>query len=532
MGADAENTISNLHRVRGEIFTPIVAAKRGRLIKSMGDGWIVTFTSVAEAVECAMQIQDQIKTDGIIQLRMGIHLGDVSEANEDVFGDGVNVASRLQALAEPGALVISDAARILLDGTLRLSFDDAGNQVLKNVEEPVRVWTRGGEIAGAEASLKPMGFPTLSIRPVEAGNQQTEIQELASALTGGLASILNAPRYIHARISNQKQTGGYVLTSKLRTSGDRFRLEASLTNSANQIIFHEKYDGDFDNVFDWQDDVNVALANSVVRNLIVAESESCRKIPEASRTAEQWLVISHSIDGLSLSTAREILNCSMCAIEANSNFGYAYAHGLAMVALISAVWGPQHYSDLDIPLEKWMEAADRLEPSHSPSRLQMAFFQLTRTGDAEKVKAALNTSLRVIPFNPEALQYAGWLNIYLGNAERALDCFHSIQKEVTNFGFEAGTPAGIGRAHLQLGSFEEAITYFDDALDLAPEFLTPLRGKISALAHLKHHAEAKKMLEKLPLDETLTKLKSQNSYVESEEISLYLEGLRIGGMPE
>ena len=155
----------------------------------------------------------------------------------------VNIAARLQAIAEPGALAISDAARTLLDGTLRLSFDDAGDHALKNVDEVVGVWTRGGDIAGAEASLKPQGFPSLTINPIETSDQRVEVQELASALTGALTSILNAPRYIQARIASRKTPGDYSLTGQLRRSGDRLRLEVSLLNRNNEIISLEKRNG-------------------------------------------------------------------------------------------------------------------------------------------------------------------------------------------------------------------------------------------------------------------------------------------------
>lgn len=95
MSADAEGTLDTLRRLRAEILGPTVAARHGRVVKSMGDGWIVVFNAVADAVECAMQVQDRLKIDGAMQLRMGLHLGDVTEADEDVFGDGVNIAARL-----------------------------------------------------------------------------------------------------------------------------------------------------------------------------------------------------------------------------------------------------------------------------------------------------------------------------------------------------------------------------------------------------------------------------------------------------
>ena len=125
MGADADGTLAALRQFRAEIFKPAVAAKRGRIVKSMGDGWVVTFGAAVDAVECAMQVQDQTKTSSDLQLRFGVHLGDVAEEDEDVFGDGVNIAVRLQELSDPGALAISGPTRDLLDSTRRLSFDDA-----------------------------------------------------------------------------------------------------------------------------------------------------------------------------------------------------------------------------------------------------------------------------------------------------------------------------------------------------------------------------------------------------------------------
>ena len=174
MGKDAEGTLATLRRLRTEILAPTVASKRGRLVKSMGDGWVVAFSAVADAVECAMQVQDRLKVDGAMQLRMGVHLGDVTEEDQDVFGDAVNIAARLEALAEPGALAISGEARRMLDAALRPSFDDAGAQTLKNIEDPVHVGFGAARIAASGASLKSVGFPRLQIKPVECADERPE----------------------------------------------------------------------------------------------------------------------------------------------------------------------------------------------------------------------------------------------------------------------------------------------------------------------------------------------------------------------
>jgi adenylate cyclase len=166
---DADSTLTALRRLRREVFGPAIAARRGRLVKSMGDGWLAVFDAATDAVEAAMQTQDRLVEEPLVRLRVGVHLGDVAEADEDVFGDAVNVSSRLQEMAEPGAVVISDAVYATLDGTLRPSFDDAGERALRGISRPIRLRVRGGEVAGASHGRRPDGFPRLAIVPVETG---------------------------------------------------------------------------------------------------------------------------------------------------------------------------------------------------------------------------------------------------------------------------------------------------------------------------------------------------------------------------
>jgi len=133
MGADEAGTLEALLRLRAEVFEPEVAVGRGKIIKSMGDGWLVSFPSVAEAVACAFQVQDKLADHQTIKLRIGLHTGDVVFRGDDIFGDGVNVAARLQEFAQAGAVALSDAAFGSLDGALAPSFDDVGWQDFKNI---------------------------------------------------------------------------------------------------------------------------------------------------------------------------------------------------------------------------------------------------------------------------------------------------------------------------------------------------------------------------------------------------------------
>jgi len=192
MGEDELRTLDALQTLRREIFGPAVAGHRGRVLKSMGDGWLVEFKSVADAVMCAVQIQDRVANHEIIRLRMGLHIGDISEDQEDVYGDGVNVASRLETFAEPGALALSDAVFGTIDGTLRPAFDDVGIHELKNINRPIQIWMRQpqptrntaqGPNTSSDGEITESERPVLALYPIETSDERPDVRELANALT-------------------------------------------------------------------------------------------------------------------------------------------------------------------------------------------------------------------------------------------------------------------------------------------------------------------------------------------------------------
>jgi TolB-like protein len=221
-------------------------------------------------------------------MRIGLHIGDIAKVDQDVFGDGVNFATRLQEIAEPGAVALSDPVYLLLDGTLRPSFEDAVERTLKNIPSPIRVWSRGGEEAGQTATLKHGGFPELIIRPVVSTDQRAEVQDLATAITGDLALQLDAVRDFSARVSQQPQMGQYELKTSLRASGERLRLEAQLFAPDGSLVDALKLDGDLSDIFDWQDRVASELAGRVIQAAFKKEANRIEAIPKENRSADQW----------------------------------------------------------------------------------------------------------------------------------------------------------------------------------------------------------------------------------------------------
>src|SRR5216683_4529404 len=163
IGIDEEGTLAQLKALRKTLFDPKVTDHRGRIVKNTGDGALVEFASVVDAVRCADEIQrgvaeqnTDVPQDKRIEFRIGIHVGDIIIADDDIFGDGVNIAVRLEGIAEPGGVSISDDAHRQIRGKIGIDYDDMGPQVLKNIAEPMRVW---------RARIGPSFPPTMLTKP-------------------------------------------------------------------------------------------------------------------------------------------------------------------------------------------------------------------------------------------------------------------------------------------------------------------------------------------------------------------------------
>ena len=186
----------------------------------MGDGWLVEFASGVAAVNAAMQVQDRLRDHASITLRIGVHTGDLTRTEFDVYGDGINIAARLEGLAPGGGIMISDAVYAGLDGTLSPSFEAAGAQTIKNIARPVTTWVRlphsqASPITAATAQ-STSALPTLTIMPTANSDSRAEVQDTADALTADMGTYFGSINWLTTRISGTDPTQGYCLRPTLR----------------------------------------------------------------------------------------------------------------------------------------------------------------------------------------------------------------------------------------------------------------------------------------------------------------------------
>ncbi len=536
MGEDAEGTLATLRRLRTEILLPIVAARRGRVVKSMGDGWIVTFNSVSDAVECAMQAQDRLKIDGEMLLRTGVHIGDLAEEDGDVFGEGVNVAARLQDIADPGSVALSDAVYSLLDGTLRPSFDYAGERELKNIALPVRVWSRGGDVAGQARALEASGFPNLTIRPVQTADTRPELRDLASALTGDLGFNLDSFRYVAATVSEAPNGQGYDLTTNLRASGSRLRLETQLRAPDGSLLASIKINGELDDIFDWQDDAAAQASGAILRSILTAETKAADAIPEDHRTAQHWMFLAlerHAMDAQSFIYA---LDCFKRAEQLEPQNGFFHAQALLqLMTALSIGYGPM-LGDHSDRFGELAAKVDELEPTFSPSRILLAFAQLIAAeGDASSVISDIRALTRQLPFDPELLVWVGWLYLYLGEPGNAMESLKRVNPTILPSIYETAYLCAFGFAQVQMGRFEQALPPLEKAIAQCPGYLSPISFLASACGHLGRMTEAGAYIDRIrevfPDWSSSTEAET-TGFADTPYTQRYVEGLRLAGLPE
>ena len=292
MGEDETGTLAALRELRQGL-SDVVVGHRGDLVKSMGDGWLVEFPSVVDAVNCALQVQENLAGHDIIKLRIGIHIGDIVHEDEDIYGDGVNIAARLQEIAEPGSVALSETARKFLDGKLANEFKDAGERELKNIVEAVRVFISGG-VEGNSGTPAQTDKPSIAVLPFDnmSGDAEQEFfadgmaEDIITGLSrfGSLLVIVrNSTFSFKGQAIDVKQVAvtlgvRYVLEGSIRKGGDRIRVTAQLIDAdSGNHIWAERYDREVSDIFAVQDEVTGAIIAAIAPEIDQFEIERSRR---------------------------------------------------------------------------------------------------------------------------------------------------------------------------------------------------------------------------------------------------------------
>jgi adenylate cyclase len=557
MGADEERTHECLKRHLRELVDPKIKEHRGRTVKNTGDGFLTEFASVVDAVRCAVEVQrgmigreSEMPDDQRIRFRIGINLGDVIAEEHDIFGDGVNVAARLEALAEPGGICVSRVVRDQIRDKLDFVFDDMGEQQVKNIARPVRVY-RLREAGAAATSPSPPAQPALllpdkpSIAVLAFQNMSGDPEQeyFADGMVEEITTALSRIRWLFVSARNSsfaykgqavdvRQVGRelgvrYVLEGSVRKAGDRVRITAQLIEAETDAhLWADRFDGSLEDVFELQDRVAISVAGVIEPTLQAAEIRRSAERPTNDLTAYDLylraLALSFTWQRDAIVRALDLLEQ---AIERDPHYGSA---------LVDAAF---HHFEMhvngwsenpEVNRRKGIELARRAlqVAGDDPNVLSKAAYALAYFGEELDVASALlDRGLELNPSSARGWQWSGWLRLWAGQPDLAIEHFETSLR--LNPREQRANPfMGIGVAHFFARRFEEARMTLLRSLQEKPNWVPTHRFLASCYAHMGRFGEAQETVNGL---RTLTNVvvPSATHWRNTEHRDLYLSGLRL-----
>ena len=542
MSEDEARTLEGLRQLRGELLEPVVAGQGGEVVKRMGDGWLVLFKSSADAVNCALQVQQKLAAHDFIKLRIGVHIGDVVLDAEDIFGDGVNIASRLQEICAPGRISISEPTYGSLDGTLRPNFSSAGPRALKNIPRPVQIWASvpidaDGILPQKQATTAADNpFLTLAIAPVKSAEADGPISQMASAMTQDLFVLLSSLHWLTPEVREDASGMDYNLRCDLMIRGNRVRATAQLFDQAAHLLWSEHIDGDLQDGFDWQDRT-VEEITSKLRILIIEREQNrlAGKHESEMTVAEGFRLACFTIPDLERESYRRVFGLLTRGMQIDPNFGLNYTWAcFAIIAAVGNGFGDAIAEHL--PQAKyWAEAARELLPNDGMTQI-VSLWLLCALGNRKvDFDKEIARALRLSPYDPVTLGCCGWVYNFLGRPEDALDCFQKGQRYGRYDPFESASEGGLAVANVQLGRHNTAVAHAKKALTSDNLNLGAMRALASAYAHLdetdRAKAVARKIMEVAPGD-TVSMVRSRNYFATTPTVEHFLSGLQKAGVPD
>ena len=571
MGIDEEGTLARLKATRKSLVDPTIAAHRGRIVKTTGDGMLVEFASAVDAARSAIEVQRgmssqnaDVQHDTRIELRIGIHVGDIIIDDNDIFGDGVNIAARLEGIADPGGICMSDDAYRQVRGKVESACDDLGLQTLKNIAEPMRAWRvqLGGHGAAKARPVSPAGQapmlalpdkPSIAVLPFQNMSGDPEQEYFADGMVEDIITALSHFRnlFVIARNSSftykgrsvdVKQVGRelgvrYVLEGSVRKAAGKVRITGQLIDAASGAhLWADRFDGSIDDIFELQDQVTSSVVNAIAPKLEQAEIERVKRKPTENLDAYD-----HFLRGMSVlnqwtrESNREATESFCKAIELDPNFASAYG-----MAAWCYVWRKANgwMNDRDVEIGEATRLAKRaveLGRDDAVALSRAGHVIAYVVGDLDSATPAIERALLLNPNLASAWNFAGWTRVLRGEPEAAIEYLARSMRlsPLDQLGYSA--KGSTAHAHFFLGADEDASAWADKAVQENPNYL--IVNCIAAASHAfaGHQEKAVQAVSRmLQIDPSLhiSKIKELFPLRRPNDLAKYEEGLRKAGLPD
>ncbi|MDP6705574.1 MAG: adenylate/guanylate cyclase domain-containing protein [Alphaproteobacteria bacterium] len=563
--ADEEGTIAALKSLRSAHIDPKIAEHHGRTVKLMGDGLLAEFPSVVDAVRAAVESQQAVAehnaglpADGRIEFRVGINLGDVVIDGDDIQGDGVNVAARLEGLAEAGGVCISGSVYEQIRDRMDLAFEDLGEQAVKNIDRPVRVWQWTGTPSAAvdpqpsDAPSQLPDKPSVAVLPFENMSGDVEQDYFADGITEDIITALSRFHWMFVTARNssfaykgksmdirqvsQELLVRYVLEGSIRKSGDRVRITAQLIDGASgNHIWADRYDRKLDDIFELQDEITARIAAAMQPVLYAAEGARAElKNPERMDAWDLFLRARNLAHVGTKETNEEAQAIARRALSMDANSaGALKVLANCLYHQVISGWTTRRGRAFAEAMEV-AERAVRVDPDDAEARqiLGLVYLGYSRHGEA---LAELQTAVELNPNYAQGYVSLGICYNYLGEPEKALPLFEKaieISPRDLNLTMWRCTQS---LGHILAGDFGRAI---EDAKFSAirKDYWAPSRWYWAASAALAGEPgevdEARSEVLRLNPDFSINGLRKAHPFSRDQDFEILADGLRKAGLPE
>jgi adenylate cyclase len=514
MGLDEEGTLARLKAVRKTLVDPTIAAHRGRIVKTTGDGMLVEFASAVDAVRCATEVQHGMagqNADGLpdtrIEFRIGIHVGDIIFDDNDIFGDGVNIAARLEGIAEPGGVCISDDTYRQIRDRVDAAFDDKGETALKNIARPVRVFALAGAKQSATKVIEPAPLlalpdkPSIAVLPFQNMSGDPEQEYFADGIVEDIITALSRFKslFVIARNSSFtykgkavdiKQVGRelgvrYVLEGSVRKAGSRVRITGQLIEAAaDRHIWADKFDGALEDIFGLQDQVTMSVVGLIAPKLEQAEIERAKQKPtDRLDSYDFYLRGMELVSTRTLSPLPEARELFKKAFEQDPEYAAAYTMAAWTLLMQQSISG--------VPLTTEMRT-DAIRLAHLGSRRGTDdAFALARSGHVltylgHEYDRGASMVEQAVALNPNlaiAWYSRGWVSLMCGENERAIESFDRMIRlspldplRIRAWNGSSFALFGLGRYEEGFVSATKAIQFLTDAQSLGAYIVNAFRA--------------------------------------------------------
>ena len=557
MERDEEATYAEFERLKRELIEPSLSRHEGRLIKTTGDGALAEFASPLAAMRCAVEIQDHLASGSSpLRLRVGLNLGDVIVGQDgDLYGDGINIAVRLERIADPGGILISEKVHSEVDGKLDVGFEDRGEQQLKNISKPVRAHAvRTGahraltEQLGAAPSLPDK--PSIAVLPFENMSGDPEQEYFADGMVEEITTALSRFKWLFVIARNSsftfkgkavdvKEVGRklgvrYVLEGSVRRALGKVRITGQLVDAVTGAhIWADRFERDLADIFALQDEVTASIVSAIQPKLLQTEiAMASRRRPENLTAYDYYLRAMQQFYLTTREGLAEAIRLAHLALELDPRLGIvAVLAGVCHMQriLFGYAVDPQFDRTESVRLLRLALSVDDSDPDTLAMAALISAFMV---GDSE---CEIEMADRTVALNPNSfLAWGSRGQVYriAGLQEEALRSFERAIRVSPVDPRLHFTFVGMAQAFIELRRFDEAIVAGKKALRQNSSFSPAYRCLASAFAHLGRDAEAREAAARmLEVDPAFT-ISGRTARGGQENSKLLIEGLRKAGLRE